>query len=547
MAENRHRTVLEIKTDQTQAEIDIKRLQDMVDQLQKAAANIGFGGGAGGGVSGASGGSAPNPPRTDSGAGGAGGGAASPPPATGGGPGGSPAGTSGAGAPGGPGVGGGGGAGGGGGPGGGGPGMFPGGMQGVGLAAGLRSMGLGRFAGAAGAMYAAHQAVGAVGRATITPSGYFTPGEQIGFDLAGSIPVVGQIAERFRQAGERYGEGASEAGRLLTEAGMVEMAGFNTGLNDRDFLARGLGARSDSVARQFLAMGYGNEERIRLGNQLVSSAGRSLSGLNVGSAARMTRGGADISTIGSLIRTQREFGATGVIGDTAVDVLGRRGLGGIESLMATNQAYGYTGAALGELSKQQAQAFSNAQMSGLQRDLGDFTQTQSDIMRLGIGGFRAAQMEGRTTSIVGEMTDRYTSPFGDIGKTLLEARALEESDGTYPDIVRTQESMTTADIVETIQRDAASKDEGALMLKDMMKITMDEADRLMEFDRGAGDIEDQVQVQGGLAAARARALGDKDKFAAIEKEDITKLIKALDKNAEATLKMGRQVHNILGR
>jgi len=215
--------------------------------------------------------------------------------------------------------------------------------------------------------------------------------------------------------------------------------------------------------------------------------------------------------------------------------------------MATNQAYGYTGAALGELSKQQAQAFSNAQMSGLQRDLGDFTQTQSDIMRLGIGGFRAAQMEGRTTSIVGEMTDRYTSPFGDIGKTLLEARALEESDGTYPDIVRTQESMTTADIVETIQRDAASKDEGALMLKDMMKITMDEADRLMEFDRGAGDIEDQVQVQGGLAAARARALGDKDKFAAIEKEDITKLIKALDKNAEATLKMGRQVHNILGR
>jgi len=532
MAENRHRTVLEIKTDQTQAEIDIKRLQDMVDQLQKAAANIGFGGGAGGGVSGASGGAAPNPPRTDSGAGGAGGGASSAPPATGGGPGGSPAGTSGASAPGGPGVGPGmsrGGPGGGGGArGGGGRGTLMAGGVAGGMAGGRMLGGLGRFLPAIGATAIAHSAAARF----LNPEGsYFSPGEQFGFDMTSFIPG----SSALRAAGESYGKGASEVGRLMEQAGQIDMAGFNTGL---------LGP-GDSVTQDFLNMGYGNTDRIRLGGQLLSSAGRSFSDVNVGSAARMTRGGADVTAIGALMRAQTEYGATGALGDDPVDLQGRVGLGGIESLMATNQQYGYTGAALGELSKQQAQAVLRAEEAGLTRDVGAFAQTQSDLMRLGISGYRGADMANKTTGMVTDMVSQHTSPFGAIGKTLLQAKAMEGAE-SYDDIIRNMQGMDTADIVETIQQGAASPEEGALALADMMKVSMDEADQLMKFERGAGDIESQVQVQGGLDAARARALGEKEETDTIEKEDIAKLIKALSENTVATRNAGKTIHRVLG-
>lgn len=138
-----------------------------------------------------------------------------------------------------------------------------------------------------------------------------------------------------------------------------------------------------------------------------------------------------------------------------------------------------------------------------------------------------------------------TGPIGDIASALIEAQAYEGAT-SYADVVRNQERMSLADQVQAIRMGAGTRDEGALMLKDRFGLSMEEADRLMDFEPGMGDVEDVVDVQGGLAAARARALGEQDLFGAIDKEDITRLTEALLRNEEATLRMGRTIHRMLG-
>ena len=560
LAENRQRTILEIKTDQTQAEIDIKRLQDMVDRLQQSASRIGFGGagGAGGGGAGGGGGgtgAAPPPPATGRGAaGGAGGGAPAPPPSgrgAGGGPGGAP----------GPG----GGAGGGGGPGGGGPGVGPGlgggpggSRGGGGAGAGARGAGAGRaalggLARAAGPVAAAAMAANMIGtgiEAYYLPSGYTGRGLQAGLGVASKIPFIGRYAAMARKGIEKYGQEAHQLGNLMVEEGAVGHGGIDIGLQavhgtnygGTDYMGRSFGTPIDTTARDWINYGWNAQQRIQMAKQVQQAAGVGLRDYNLAGMGRMRRGGLEAGTVGQFIRGREEYGLRNIGGD-AVDAMGRKGIGGVEGLAVELQSQGYRGIALNSMMQEHAQALQGAGRRGLVRDLGDYTQQLSDLQRAGVQGRKAVGMANQTADTVGGVVTGLLDPYKQAGIARLRAGAARGTSSMFEQIQKL-EKMTTGDVVSEVQRGQGGDESKGLMLKAMFpELEAEEGSRLARgFQKGAGTRAapgERMDIAGGWSAQRIAARGELGVFRAIDKSDIKGLIQALHANREATIETGK--------
>ena len=548
MAENRHRTVVEITADSSQAESAVRRLQGLFDKLNKSA-NIGTGSpsgaGPGGSVSLTPGASAPSAPAT----GGMGGGAASPAPLSGGGVAPPPSGGA---AP--PPSGGGGGPGGPGGPGEPPPGT-PGGFGTGGWygrrfflgAAGAR-FGMDRVArgysaavGAAGILggYARYQA--AMGSPTIGRSltaytalgtgiltgvgaaygGYIGAGAGtvLGGPLGGIAGAVGGTLVGS-MAGSAFGSALSTVSDAV-RPGLEQRLGYAPRFEQQELsmgLSRMAGIRQDRMQRAGVAMGFDPFESASMMSQFAQQRGY------VGRA-----GGAGLFR---MARAGIGVGAQAAFGGMAMPGVAWTGSVSAEGAAATAQGQGLFGSGVEKFLQRIASATEGMASRGMRVDLSEMDRFMGGVTRHfdaneGVRlGQRAPQIYERLGNAPAGLRDQLLGGFGQVGQAAIAMEAFSGSGG-YFDAIRRLEGMGATGTMGAIQRNLPRELQGAVfaqMTGQPLEIGegLSRADTT-QFRRMGG----RVTTPGGLALAQERARGEQKMVGDLSVRELQRLVELM--------------------